>query len=140
MTRREDAGDATTRGGTLQPSIAAEGVDAAVLGDGALGTAVALPGDVDGDGVGDLLGGAPSAAGAGRVYLLSGGAAAGSWSLPGSQDASWQGAASGDLLGSSISNLSDADGDGRADFVVGAPGSDTSASNAGKAYVLPAYP
>jgi hypothetical protein len=74
------------------------------------------------------------------VYLLSGGAAAGSWSLPGSQDASWQGAASGDLFGSSISNLTDADGDGREDFVVGAPGSDTSASNAGKAYVLPAYP
>jgi hypothetical protein len=111
-----------------------------VLGDGGLGTALALPGDVDGDGTGDLLAGAPSAAGAGRVYLLSGGAAAGSWSLPGSQDASWQGAASGDLFGSSISNLTDADGDGREDFVVGAPGSDTSASNAGKAYVLPAYP
>jgi len=111
-----------------------------VLGDGALGTAVALPGDVDGDGTGDLLGGAPTAGGAGRVYLLSGGAAAGSWSVPGSQTGSWSGAASGDLFGTSLSNLADANADGRLDFVVGAPGSDTGASNAGKAYVIPAYP
>ena len=57
MTRREDAGDATARGGTLQPSIAAERVDAAVLGDGALGFGVERAGG-DGEHVGGFETGA----------------------------------------------------------------------------------
>jgi hypothetical protein len=127
--------------GTLSGSETFSGASWLVTGDGALGTAVSLPGDVDGDGVGDLLAGAPSAASAGRVYLLAGGAAAGTWSLPSDQGASWVGNAASDNFGASISQTRDLTGDGRDEFAVGAPGADPSGtSNAGKVYVLPVYP
>ena len=106
-------------------------------GDGALGTAVSLPGDVDTDGLGDLLAGAPNAASAGRVYLVSGGTTSGA--LPAVQAASWLGYGASDAFGSSLTTLRDLTGDGRNEFAVGAPGNDGSASNAGKIYVLPAY-
>jgi hypothetical protein len=127
--------------GTISGSETFAGASWLVTGDGALGTAVSLPGDVDGDGVGDLLAGAPSAASAGRVYLLAGGAAAGTWSLPSDQAASWVGNAASDNFGASISQTRDLTGDGRDEFAVGAPGADPSGtSNAGKVYVLPVYP
>ena len=107
-------------------------------GDGALGTAVALPGDVDTDGIGDLLAGAPNAASAGRVYLVAGGTTNGA--LPSVQSASWLGYGAADAFGSSLTTLRDLTGDGRNEFAVGAPGNDGAASNAGKIYVLPAYP
>ena len=66
VTRREDAGDATARGGTLQPSIAAESVDAAVLGDGARGLGVERAGG-DGKDVGRFETGAKESAELGGV-------------------------------------------------------------------------
>jgi hypothetical protein len=116
------------------------GADWFVTGDGALGTAVSLGGDLDGDGTGDLLGGAPSAGSAGRVYALFGGIAGGTYDVPSGQDASWVGAAAGDLFGTSVTTTRDLTGDGRDEFAAGAPGNDGAASNAGKVYVLPVYP
>ena len=136
----DGGGVAVWANGTFSGGETFGGAGWTFLGDGALGTAVALPGDVDGDGVGDLLAGAPAAGSNGRVYMVSGGGATGARVLPATQDASWLGGASGDLFGSSISGLLDLNGDGRLEFAVGATGSDTGASNAGKVYVLPAYP
>ena len=47
-----------------------------------------------------------------------------------------QGDAAGDLLGQSVSNAGDVNGDGYDDFIVGAPNNDFGGSNAGQAYVI----
>ena len=82
-----------------------------------LGTSVCRIGDIDGDGADDLAVGGPgqSALGArGRVLLLSGRTGVVQSSLTTGID--------GDGFGSSVGAAGDLDDDGRADFVVGAPG------------------
>jgi hypothetical protein len=95
------------------------------VGDG-FGSAVTGVGDVDGDGLADVLVGAPNdpSAGAdgGRVALF----AATDWSQP-----LWvRDGVAGDLVGSGAGPLGDADGDGIPDVVVGVPG------NGGAVWVL----
>ncbi len=128
-------------GGTLSGSETVSTAAYVVTGDGALGTAVNMTGDVTGDGEVDLLAGATTAGGTfGRVYLFEGGRSAGTYTLPDDQYASWIGEAAGDGFGTAISGLQDLDGDGRLDFGVSASGNDDAASGAGKVYVIPAYP
>ena len=86
-----------------------------------LGTAVAFVGDVDGDGVADVLVGAPRsdvAAGAdgGSAFLHSG--------ANGSLIRRFDGSAAGARLGTSLVGLDDLDGDGVDDLALGAPGAD----------------
>jgi len=117
-------------------------VDADILaqGDGALGRALEVS-DVNGDGAEDLLAGAPTAGASteGVLYLLDGGMAAGTLTLPDDQYASWTGDASGDELGAVIGSLEDLDGDGTEDLGIGAPGNDDAASGAGILYVVDTY-
>jgi hypothetical protein len=128
-------------GGGVSGAETVATADYAIEGDGALGTAVDLSGDLSGDGVTDLLAGATTAgANFGVVYLFEGGLAAGTYTLPDDQYASWTGKAAGDLFGSAVGGLQDLDGDGTLDFAVSAPGNDDGASGAGKVYVLPTYP
>jgi len=106
----------------------------AVEGDEA-GSSVAGPGDVDGDGVPDLLVGAVSATGgdtySGKAYLVLG-PVTGDMSLADS-DAILSGVALYDDAGASVGSAGDQDGDGLPDLFVGAP---RAASHAGVAYVL----
>ncbi len=132
-------GVAIYAGASLSGSLTLTGADWLVLGDGALGTGLWMGGDVDGDGTSDLLAGATSADSAGVLYLLTGGQASGSYTLPDDQYASWTGEAASDSFGSSVGGLFDLDADGTEDFAVSAPGNDKGASGAGKVYVLPAY-
>ena len=81
---------------------------------GFFGEALCCPGDVDRDGRGDLLVGAPGAAGArGHVLLFNGPELQPKQTL--------RGKSHGELFGSGISGLRDLNGDGAADFGVCAP-------------------
>lgn len=85
------------------------------FGSGAstFGHAVAAAGDVDGDGYGDVIVGAPAAS---RAYVFRGAAgglaATATWVLTGSADS----------FGQSVAGAGDVDGDGYADVVIGDPG------------------
>ncbi|MEO0651002.1 MAG: integrin alpha, partial [Planctomycetota bacterium] len=88
-------------------------------GAGHHGTALAVLGDLDGDGRDDLAIGAPSDAGsagpwAGSVTVLSGGSGALLTRLEGSEPSH--------TLGSALSSVASLDGDGLEELVVGAPG------------------
>jgi hypothetical protein len=94
--------------------------------DARFGTSVSSAGDVNGDGFGDLVVGAPGASsGSGAVALYLGGAmglsATASFTAPG---------AAGGALGTTVTGAGDVDLDGYADLVAGAP---AAGSNAGSA-------
>ncbi len=98
--------------------------DGAVAGDQA-GTSVARAGDVNGDGVGDLVIGAPQAGqGAGAAYVVFGPFTPGTTvdlaSIAG-RGFVMRGFG-GALAGMSVSGAGDVNGDGLADVIVGAPG------------------
>lgn len=99
-----------------------------------MGASVAYLGDVNDDGRGDVLVGAPGAtdgqAGEGKAYLFLG-SAAGLTTISQVLQLNEAGAA----FGSSMSSAGDLDGDGRSDAVVGAPTS-PSGGGAGRAYVF----
>jgi hypothetical protein len=112
-----------------------------------LGNAVASAGDVNHDGYGDIIVGAPLAdplgrADAGVVYIVFGGAGQSILTI---DTTSMQlagvvkvlGAVAGDKLGSAVSGAGDVNKDGIADFIVGAPFFDPlTRSNAGAAVVI----
>lgn len=91
-------------------------VDGGAAADG-LGSTVAACGDIDGDGLADVLAGAPDALDlGGRVVLIAGGTGSGS----ASDRTGWEGDAAGAWLGAAI-GCGDFDGDGLDDAVIGAP-------------------
>ncbi len=102
------------------------------------GHSVALPGDVDGDGYGDVLVGAPdestTANDAGAAYLWSGGG-----TLSGVHDLSagptWLGAGEAHTFGSVVAG-GDLDGDGLSELLVGAPVANDLGASTGKVYLF----
>ncbi|MCP4290917.1 MAG: T9SS type A sorting domain-containing protein [bacterium] len=99
------------------------------------GFSVAAIGDVNNDGDADFAIGAPlSDVGGtekGRVHIFYGGS-----SLSSSADLIIGGAAGGDQFGFSIFAAGDFDGDGKDDFIVGAPYANSPAVASGAAYVI----
>ncbi len=91
------------------------------------GTALDAAGDVNGDGVGDIVVGGPSA-GSGRAVVYSGADGTVIWDLPGEN--------AGDGFGTAVGRLGDTNGDGFDDFLVTAPGHDSGVSNSGRVYVI----
>jgi hypothetical protein len=101
------------------------------------GAALVLPGDVDGDGYGDVVVGAPdedsNGSGAGAVYLWSGGSLSGIHDL--TDGVTWLGASTVHAFGSELDG-GDLNGDGLADIVVGAPSANDLGASTGKVYLL----
>jgi hypothetical protein len=89
-----------------------------------VGTGLEGAGDVDRDGIADVVAGAP---GSGRAYVLSGRTGAVLHKLQG---------VAAERFGTSSSGAGDQDGDGHADVVIGAPGSNANGQGSGSAYVF----
>ncbi|WP_439597290.1 VCBS domain-containing protein [Falsiroseomonas sp.] len=113
---------------------------------------VASAGDINGDGLDDLIIGAPygddGGANAGEAYVVFG-TAGGFGTVDGTgrsvldlttltptQGFVIQGDSAGDQTGFSVSSAGDVNGDGFADLIVGAPNGDDGGSNAGEAYLV----
>jgi hypothetical protein len=103
------------------------------------GAAVAVALDVSGDGIDDLLVGAPdhnagggANADRGQAYVYFGGATPDAVA-----DVTISGGTNGGAFGSSVSRAGDVNGDGQRDFIVGAPLEDPGAhTDAGRAYLF----
>ncbi|MCK6505160.1 FG-GAP-like repeat-containing protein [Myxococcota bacterium] len=102
------------------------------------GAAVAGAGDVDGDGLMDVLVGAPYLRGddhwAGGAFLVAG-PATGSHDLS-DATALLRGALTSDQAGAAVAGAGDVDGDGHDDVLVGAPGYDGGGAGSGGAFLL----
>ncbi|WP_036476984.1 integrin alpha, partial [Myxosarcina sp. GI1] len=114
-----------------------------------LGRAVSSAGDVNGDGIDDIIIGAPNVnvggaySSEGEAYVIFGGSNGFAPefdlnSLDGSNGFSVIGLGSYDNLGTAVSSAGDVDGDGFDDIIVGAPDADVSDaySNEGEAYIV----
>ena len=117
-------------------------------GDGArLGFAVADAGDVNGDGIDDIIIGAPEAFNtggdaSGRAYVIFGsgsafGATIAVTSLDGTNGFALDGVAAGDNAGLSVDGAGDINGDGIDDIIIGAGLADVSTEvDAGSSYIV----
>lgn len=102
---------------------------------GSWGGSVDGLGDIDGDGIGDVVVGSPADAGtAGAAYLLPG-PLAGEVELS-SAFATFTGHNVGDYVGQTVRGIGDADGDGLPDLLLGAYGNDHNGDLAGSAYLF----
>ncbi|MEQ1507533.1 MAG: integrin alpha, partial [Myxococcota bacterium] len=135
----EDAGAAFQFSTHPAADLSVGDADGAMVGERAfdqLGTALA-GGDLDGDGLSDVIVGAPyhdvTADDAGAVYAAFGPASV-DMNRP---DAKLTGVGAGDHLGASVAVAGDVDQDGFLDLVLGAPGHDgDDAEDAGAAYLV----
>jgi FG-GAP repeat len=134
--------------GSTQSGVVFNGIDA----NDSAGAAVATGGDVDGDGLPDLLigasGGDPGGGtnGEGEVYLVDGGSWPGSGALSlgalNEHGVVLNGVDAGDAAGSSsphghaLAIVGDVDGDGFADVLVGAPSADPAGGSSGAAWLV----
>lgn len=114
--------------------------DVAFIGVAALdraGVSLAGLGDVNGDGLDDFAIGTPHVGDDhGAVYVIHGAASDPSTVSLADADATFTGLAADDWFGFSIAGVGDVTGDGRPDLVVGAVRENTTAEDAGAAYVF----
>lgn len=135
------AGSTLAMGDSLTQII----IDGINAGDHA-GASVGGIADLNGDGRGEILIGAPgmengALTDAGAVFVLFGRATAGGIDLNDPFTANGggyviKGEAAGDAAGSNVLSIADLNGDGKMDVVVGAPGNDAGATDAGAVYVV----
>ncbi|MED5372118.1 MAG: MopE-related protein [Myxococcota bacterium] len=136
-TAGSSAGAAFAVYGSVTGAISTSSSDWAAYGDSSsdyFGYDVDL-GDFNGDGYDDAIVGADgvdeNGSSSGAAYIFYGSASG----LSTSADAMVIGENSSDYLGGEVAALGDVDGDGLADFAVGADGEDSGGSSAGTAYI-----
>ena len=97
------------------------------------GYSVAAAGDVNGDGYGDIIIGAPTTGAAGKAYVWLGGP-----SGPSSGAADWSASfgTSGAQFGISVASAGDVNGDGYGDVIIGAHNDENDQTDEGRAYVF----
>jgi Ca2+-binding RTX toxin-like protein len=108
------------------------------------GYSVSGAGDINGDGIDDLMIGAPNAdpkgSNSGQSYIVFGRrdrfASLSLSSLNGGNGFAINGIAAGDSSGRSVSGAGDINGDGLDDLVIGAYEADSNGSNAGQSYIV----
>ena len=131
----------------LSDPVAGLGDGFAMLGEAAqdhVGTALTAVGDLNGDGLAEILvnatGNDAGGAEAGAAYVVWGASAETPISLAnvaaGSGGFRIIGQAAGDGASRSIATVSDLNGDGKAEVLIGAPGNDAGGANAGAVYVV----
>ena len=125
------------------PSLNGSNGFAIVDGNGdRLGNSVASAGDINGDGIDDLIVGAPDAGGqAGASYVVFGkaggfGSSLSVSNLNGSNGFEISGVAAGDQSGISVASAGDVNGDGFDDLIIGARDADPHGGNSGASYVV----
>jgi hypothetical protein len=102
-----------------------------------LGASLDVVPDLDGDGIDELLIGAPNvdySTTRGAAYLVMGPFTAGV--AASMATATWTGSSDDDSLGTLVRAAGDLDGDGVVDLLLGAVGADTDASNGGSLYIV----
>lgn len=96
------------------------------------GYSVGFAGDIDNDGFGDVIVGAPfndgNGASSGRAYILDG--------ENGNRLRTHTGQAAGDQFGFAVAGATDLNDDGKADYAIGAPRNDTVANDAGRVTIF----
>ena len=123
------------------PPFSLNDADVAIFGESdgdGLGSSLAC-GDVNGDGIDDLVIGAPAATAAGYAYVVYGGL-----TLPSTLDLTSLTATQGMRIPGLVNNtafgwasaVGDANGDGIADLIVTAPGARSSSPNTGQGFVI----
>lgn len=121
---------------------AAEGLLYGVAGSDVAGWSVAGGGDIDGDGLDDVIVGAQyqdaGGSAAGAVYFVRGRTSG--WPALDAADARLAGEARDDFAGRAVSTLRDLGADGFDDIIIGAPGSDAAATAAGAVYIVAGPP
>lgn len=117
---------------SVAASLEARGTEIRGAGSGV--SEVHIVGDLDGDGLDDVVVGSPGRSSSGRVWVLHGPVSA----VPSltEADATVAGVDSGDELGAAVSPVGDVDGDGRVDLLLGAPGVDLEGSDIGHTFLL----
>ncbi|MCH9680965.1 MAG: cadherin-like domain-containing protein, partial [Deltaproteobacteria bacterium] len=108
---------------------------------GSAGAAVAGIGDLDGDGLDDIAIGAPyvdrnTSENAGEVHVVFGHASPAGVRALNTADVRIRGTQPWFRIGDALSGIGDFDGDGRADFVIGASRDDSGGGDAGAAYLV----
>jgi hypothetical protein len=121
-------------GGATLPKVPAWTLTGAAAGQ-QFGNSAGAAGDVNGDGYADVVVGAPGddvfGTDAGAAYVFFGGT-----SPDAVADVTMYGATAFDYYGLAVGGAGDVNGDGYADWIVGAPLNDTGGNDIGRAYVF----